>query len=269
MHIDNSTGWTVLAFLGWSAVFYCYHSLGITLGYHRMLTHHSLKVPKWLEYAIVSGGYLAWMGAPIPWVAVHRLHHQKSDQQGDPHSPRDGFIHALCGWMLEADKYQSTEELRKQVPDLLQDPVYCFFGTEHHIRQVQVCLAWCVAYRLLVLLLFGWVAFAALMLFTFVVFWGTQLVNSVCHLDSAGYRSQETREASRNVWWVALLTMGEGWHNNHHAMPKSARHGLSWWEVDGTYITICILEKLGLASAVNHPPKLAMSQAVSTVEEAG
>lgn len=102
---------------------------------------------------------------------------------------------------------------------------------------------------------------------TAIVFWSTQLVNAVCHLPSAGYRLHETKDDSRNVWWVALLAMGEGWHNNHHAIPKSARHGMAWWEFDITWISIWLLEKVGLAKNVIRPESIRRVPAMAVASE--
>lgn len=256
---SEATAWTALSFVGWFLVFYLYHGLGTTLGYHRLLTHKSLKLPKWLMYFIVSGGYLGLMGAPIVWVAVHRLHHQKSDQPGDPHSPNDGFMHALVGWMFHMKEVQPQDELERQVPDLLDDPVFKLLGKDHEPQQALLCLACCIVFRVFILALFGPAALAANLLASVMTFWSTQLVNAVCHLKTAGYRSFETREGSRNVWWVGILALGEGWHNNHHAIPKSARHGMAWWEVDMTWYSIWLMEKLGLAKLVIRPTKLTVA----------
>lgn len=243
-------------FLIWFLASWLYHGMGITLGYHRLLTHKSLKVPAWLKYLICSGGYLCLMGAPINWVGVHRLHHQKSDQDGDPHSPKDGFKHSLYEWMFTMGDRQSTEELQKQVPDLMKDKVLLALGADHSAGQAFLCLGFCIAFRLVILLTFGWIPMIANLLATIGVFWSPQLVNSVCHMQTQGYRLWKTRDESRNVWWVAILSCGEGWHNTHHAVPRSAQHGILWWEFDVTYLTICILEKLGLATDVVRPRKL-------------
>lgn len=233
---------------------YLYVGLGITLGYHRLLTHKSLKVPRWLMYLIVSGGYFCLMGSPIVWVGVHRLHHQKSDQPGDPHSPRDGFTHALYKWMLNMKEVQSNEELQKQVPEMMSDPIFRMLGAEHEPWQAQLCLGVNIVARIIFWALFGTAAVIGNILATFIVFWSTQFVNTYCHVETQGYRSFDTREDSRNVWWVALLSLGEGWHNNHHAVPKSARHGMQWFEFDVTWYAIYILNKLGLAKNVILPP---------------
>jgi fatty-acid desaturase len=260
VHIfSEATARTALSFVAWFMVFYLYHGLGTTLGYHRLLTHKSLKVPRWLMYFIVSGGYLGLMGAPIVWVSVHRLHHQKSDQKGDPHTPNDGFMHALVGWMGNMKEVQPQDELESQVPDLLQDRVLRIFGTDHEPHQALLCLSCCIVFRVLILLLLGPVALAANLVASVMTFFSTQFVNAVCHLRGAGYRSFNTREESRNVWWVGLLALGEGWHNNHHAVPKSARHGMAWYEIDVTWYSIWLMEKLGLAKLVIRPPKLTVA----------
>lgn len=242
-----------MTFALWFCVSYVYLAIGITGGYHRLLTHKSYKVPNLLRYFIVSGGYFALMGAPISWVAVHRLHHQKSDQPGDPHSPRDGFEHALYKWMFDMEKRQSIEEIRKQVPDLLEDKVLCMLGTDHSAKQAQLCLWVNIVARVIILLAFGPVAFTANLIASILVFWSPQFVNTFCHLPSWGYRNYEVRDDSRNVPWVGLMAMGEGWHNNHHAFPKSAQHGIRWFEFDATWMMISFLEKIGLATDVIRP----------------
>jgi fatty-acid desaturase len=253
---NEGTAAGLCAFLGWFLFFYWYHGVGITLGYHRLLTHKSLRLPRWLAYFMVSGGYLCLMGAPITWVGVHRLHHQKSDSDGDPHSPRDGFLHSLYEWMFDMKAYQSNEELLLQTKDLIDDPIYRALGIKHEAPVAILCLALNIAFRVFIYFAFGWIALAANLLVLPMVFWSTQLVNAVCHYPHSGYRHWETRDDSLNVWWVGILAVGEGWHNNHHAVPKSARHGMAWWEVDLTWYTIWVFEKLGLATAVIRPPKL-------------
>lgn len=251
---------SALCFIGWLAFFYVYHGLGITLGYHRLLTHKSLQVPRWLMYAIVSGGYLCLMNGPIIWVGVHRLHHQKSDLPGDPHSPQDGFAHALLFWAGSMDGIQTNEELQNQCRDLMKDPIFRALGVEHDSKPALICLATCIAFRLALVLLFGWPCLLANLLSTFTVFWAPQLVNTVCHIPTQGYRSHDTKDQSRNVWWVGLLGLGEGWHNNHHAMPTSARHGMRWFEFDLTWYATWLLEKLGLARHVVRPSKKLLEQ---------
>ena len=251
----------VLSFL----LTYVWNGCGITLGYHRLLTHKSLQVPKWIEYFWVAGGYFCLMGSPIIWVAVHRLHHLKSDQPGDPHSPRDGFTHALYKWMFEMHKFQSDEEVARICQDMMGDKFYRWLGVSHSPRQAQLCL-WANIIARIPLLFLGWPVLLGNVLATFTVFWSTQFVNTFCHMENHGYRTFNTREDSRNVWWVGLMAVGEGWHNNHHAMPKSAQHGMTWKEFDLTWCIIWTLEKLGLARAVVRPnPQVANAKRLAPV----
>ncbi|HEY9784198.1 MAG TPA: acyl-CoA desaturase [Candidatus Obscuribacterales bacterium] len=260
---------TVLSIIGWAVFWHVYHGLGITLGYHRLLTHKSLVVPNWLKYLICSGAYFGLMGSPIVWVGVHRQHHQKSDQPGDPHSPRDGFWHAMYKWMFYTDRVQSNEELQRQAADLMKDPLFRKLGCEHSAYQAQLCLFWCIVFRLLILAVLGWQAFVGSLIGSFTIFWSTQFVNTFCHLSQFGYQTYKTTEDSQNVWWVGLLALGEGWHNNHHAIPKSARHGLAWWEFDLTWCAIWLLEKLGLAQRVIRPSqKYLETKRIKLIEEA-
>ncbi len=254
-------------FIVWFAVFYLYHGLGTTLGYHRLLTHKSLKVPTWLKYFIVSGGYLGFMGAPIPWVGIHRLHHQKSDIEGDPHSPEGGFKHALYQWMFETTDIQSNEELHAQASDLMSDKFLTMLGTKHDGIQALMCLASCTIFRVLICCTFGFIPLLANVAATLTTFWSTQFVNVFCHMRSQGYRRYDTRDLSRNVWWVGLLALGEGWHNNHHAVPKAARHGFAWFELDITWYTIWLLEKLGLAKTIIRPPKFSLKSLTEKIND--
>jgi stearoyl-CoA desaturase (delta-9 desaturase) len=256
-----------ISFIVWFFVFYLYHGLGTTLGYHRLLTHKALKTPAWLKYFIVSGGYLGLMGAPIPWVGIHRQHHQKSDMEGDPHSPRDGFKHALYQWMFDATAIQSNEELHAQTADLMSDKRLTWLGTKHDAEQAQMCLAFCIAFRVLILCTLGVIPLLANLAATIFTFWSTQFVNVFCHMKSQGYRSHDTRDLSRNVWWVGILALGEGWHNNHHAVPKSARHGFAWFEFDVTWYTIWLLEKLGLAKTVIRPPGFSLENLKAKIND--
>ncbi|MEM6501133.1 MAG: fatty acid desaturase [Cyanobacteria bacterium P01_C01_bin.89] len=216
--------------------------LGITLGWHRMLAHRSFKVPKWLEYFFAFCGALSCQGGVIWWVGLHRHHHRYSDQPNDHHDSRKGFWWSHMEWMF----YQvpAEEELPKFIRDIADDKFYQFL--DKYFLPIQIALA------VLMYLVGGtpflfWGIFVRLV----VTFHCTWLVNSATH--KFGYRSHEAGDESRNCWWVALLTYGEGWHNNHHAYEYSARHGLSWWEFDMTWLTIRSLELLGLATKVKLP----------------
>jgi sn-1 stearoyl-lipid 9-desaturase len=212
--------------------------LGIGMGYHRLLTHRAYKTPKWVEYFLTMCGTLALEGGPIFWVATHRIHHQKSDHEGDPHTPREGTWWAHMGWILLGDGlHHDASILNRYVPDLSRDRFHHALSEWHWVSNVVVGLA---------LLAFGGIPYVLWGIF-FRTTWGlhsTWLVNSATHLW--GSRRFKTRDDSTNNWWVALLTFGEGWHNNHHAHPTSARHGLAWYELDMSWITLKFFNAIGL-----------------------
>ena len=218
---------------------------GIGMGYHRLHTHRSYRVPKPIEYFLAVCGTLTLQGGPIFWTAVHRVHHQKSDQDGDPHSPRDGRWWAHMLWTVFGDAlHADTTLMGKYAPDLAKDPFYRVLNSWHWVPLVVLGL---------VLLAVGglpWLLWGVFLRVTFGLH-VTWLVNSVTHLW--GSRPFETSDDSTNSWWVALLTLGEGWHNNHHAHPTSARHGLARYELDLTWLQIRFLEKIRLARDVRLP----------------
>ncbi len=215
---------------------------GISLGYHRLHTHRSYKVPRFLEYFFAICGTVTLEGGPIFWVAVHRIHHQKSDQPGDPHSPREGAWWSHMGWILLGEaKHNNTRLMAKYAPDLAKNRFYVWLNDYHWIPPLIVGLMLLVVGGLPMFLWGG-------CLRTVVGLHATWAVNSATHLW--GSRRFATRDDSRNNWWVALFSFGEGWHNNHHAHPSSARHGLAWYEFDISWITIKFLKHLGLARSV-------------------
>jgi len=219
--------------------------LGITLCYHRLLAHRSFQVPKWLEYGLTLCGTLALQGGPLKWVATHRVHHAFSDRPQDPHSPRRGFWWAHVGWLFAWDEtLDQPDHYTRFVPDLARDPVHRFIEKTELLYTLALGGA-LYAWGGLPFLVWG--LFARLV-FVYHVTW---LVNSASHLW--GYQSYRTNEGSRNNWWVALLSYGEGWHNNHHAYLHSAAHGLRWWELDLTYLTIRMLGWLKLARRIRLP----------------
>jgi fatty-acid desaturase len=215
---------------------------GIGMGYHRLLTHRGYKTPKWVEYFLTTCATLALEGGPIFWVATHRIHHKFSDQEGDPHSPIDGKWWAHMGWILTGKSmHHDTTTLAKYVPDLAKDKFHVWITKYHYVPIIVLGL---------VLLAIGGLPFLmwGIFLRTVVGLHATWLVNSATH--TWGSRRFATRDLSTNNWWVAILTFGEGWHNNHHAHPVSARHGLRWYEVDMNWYGIWTLKKLGLARDV-------------------
>jgi fatty-acid desaturase len=214
-------------------------SLGIGMGYHRLLTHRGYKTPKWVEYFLTVCATLALEGGPIFWVATHRIHHQFSDKEGDPHTPLDGKWWAHMGWILMGKSlHQDTSTLSRYVPDLTKSKFHIWITKYHY---VPVILSGVLLFAIGGLPFLMW----GLFMRTVVGLHSTWLVNSATH--TWGSRRFRTRDMSTNNWFVALLTFGEGWHNNHHAHPVSARHGLKWYEVDINWYGIWTLKKLGLA----------------------
>jgi len=216
--------------------------LGISMGYHRLHTHRSYKVPLGLEYFFAVCGALTLEGGPISWVATHRMHHQKSDLPGDPHSPRDGAWWAHAGWLLTGKtNHSNTKAMSKYAPDLAKDRFYVWLNNYHWVVNVVFAL---------LLLAIGGIPLVLWGIFFRITFGlhATWAVNSATHMW--GRRRFATRDDSRNNWWVALVTFGEGWHNNHHAHPTSARHGLAWYEFDPSWILIKFLKLFGVAKSI-------------------
>ncbi len=238
-----------LFFFSWKAlaisvaIYWVTIGLGISLGYHRLLTHRSYKCPLWLEYFFAVCGASTLEGGPIFWVATHRIHHQKSDQEGDPHTPHDGAWWAHVGWILLGEaKHNDTRLMSKYAPDLARHRFHVWLNNYHWVPVV-VLAAVLFAVGGLPLVLWG------ICLRVVVGLHATWLVNSATHMWGA--RRFATRDDSRNNWWVALLTFGEGWHNNHHAHPTSARHGLAWYEFDPSWILIKFLRAFGIVKSVH------------------
>lgn len=240
-------------FFSWSAVgitlllHWLFGSIGICLGYHRLLSHRSFKVPQWLEYAIALIGALALQGGPIFWVAGHRLHHAYTeDVDKDPYSARKGFWWSHMLWLFYPhEQFFDYEQYQRYAPDLVRDPFYRWLNRYYLLLQIPL--------GLLLYVLGGWSFVLWGMVVRSVLLWhSTWFINSVTHLW--GYRTFETNDNSRNLWWAALLTYGEGWHNNHHAHPNVAKAGWRWWEVDITWWSISLLKTLGLAQKVIMPP---------------
>jgi stearoyl-CoA desaturase (delta-9 desaturase) len=246
--VAHVTAVAALFFISWPAVitavvlYWVGGSLGIGMGFHRLLTHRAYKVPKPVEYFLAVCGTLALEGGPIQWVVTHRIHHAKADRPGDPHTPRDGGWWAHIGWILWGTAQNHDQAtLAHYAPDLVKDRFYQWLNTYFYVPLIFVGAA---------LLFFGgWgVLLWGLSVRLILALHATWLVNSATHLW--GKTRFETGDNSRNTWWVALVTFGEGWHNNHHAHPTSARHGLHWYEFDLNWLGIRGLQFLGLAHSI-------------------
>ncbi len=221
--------------------------IGICLGYHRLLSHRSFGTYTPVRWLIALVGGLAGEGSAIQWGANHRKHHAFSDHEGDPHSPKEGFWWSHVLWCTRAmTPEERLAHHERWAPDLASDPMLRFLDRTYivwHLLLAAVLFAvgyfvdgWRLGWSLV-----AWGMFARLVL----VLHCTWFINSVTHVW--GYRNFETDDDSRNLWWVALVTFGEGWHNNHHAVPRRANFGRKWWECDITYGTIWLLKQVGLA----------------------
>jgi stearoyl-CoA desaturase (delta-9 desaturase) len=217
-------------------------SLGIGIGYHRLLTHRGFKTPKWLEYTLSIFGTLALQSGPLTWVTTHRVHHAFTETERDPHSPRFGTYWSHMGWIMRGKAQQQTwADMQRYCPDFANDRFHQWINKYYWIPIVIVAAA--------LFAIGGWTMILWGVFLKTVIGWHfTWLVNSATHMW--GTRRFETRDDSRNNALIAAITWGEGWHNNHHAYPRSARHGLAWYEIDINWITIRLLEMTGLAKDV-------------------
>jgi stearoyl-CoA desaturase (delta-9 desaturase) len=238
--------------IGIMVVMYMLSAIGVTLGFHRLLTHRAFQSYPWVEYGLAVLGSLSLQGSVMDWVADHRKHHAHTDKEGDPHSPHvghgtglSGFWHAHAGWLLET---QGKADWRKYAPDLYEDPKMRRIGKLFPLLALSSLLLPTLAGFVLE----GFTAKGALEGYIWGglvrVFFGhhvTWSVNSICHIF--GRRRFDVEDRSTNVWWLAPFSLGESWHHNHHAFPRSAFHGMKWWELDITGLLIRAMAKLGLA----------------------
>ncbi len=217
-------------------------SWGIGMGYHRLLTHGGFKTPKWMEYFLTFCGTLGLQSGAITWVTTHRIHHAFTETENDPHSPRDGTFWSHIGWILQGTaQNQSEATMRRFAPDLMKDKVHVFMSKYYWVTPIIAAV--------ILFAVGGWSMVLWGIFLRQVIGWhSTWLVNSATHLW--GTRRFETHDDSRNNGLIAALTFGEGWHNNHHANPRSAKHGLTWYEFDVNWLQIKALEKIGLAKKV-------------------
>ncbi len=238
---QRAIGWLDLALL---IGLYTLSALGVTVGFHRMLTHRSFRPHPAIKFLFLVLGSMSLEGAAVEWAATHTKHHAKSDREGDPHSPVEGFFHAHVGWLFK----DRMADPAVYTPHLLQDPIVMFVSRTFFL--------WVILSLLVPFAIGGWWG----------LLWGglvrlclahhvTWSVNSICH--TFGKREFETTDQSRNEWVIGLLAFGEGWHNNHHAFPRSAFHGLHWWQFDLSGYVIWTLERIGLVHDVYRiPPHL-------------
>jgi stearoyl-CoA desaturase (delta-9 desaturase) len=231
---QRAVQWSDLAIL---VIMYTLIALGMTIGFHRMLTHRSFKPHPSVKLVLLILGSMAVESPPIEWVATHIKHHALSDREGDPHSPMEGFFHAHLGWLFK-DRFADPQRYCRH---LFKDPIVVFVN--------RTFLLWVALSLLIPFAIGGWTGFLwGGMVRIFLGHHVTFSVNSVCHVF--GTREFNTNDQSHNEWIVGLMAFGEGWHNNHHAFPRSAFHGLHWWQIDLSGYVIWILERVGLAQDV-------------------
>ncbi|CAB4278291.1 unnamed protein product [Prunus armeniaca] len=229
----------------WVAVaLYVVTGVGVTLSFHRHLAHRSFRIPKWLEYLFAYFGVLSVQGSPIEWVSSHRYHHQFTDTVKDVHSPLQGFWFSHMGWILDSGSRFGKYGGLKNVEDLKRQAFYRFL---HHTFLLHSFLLGTLLYVVGGLPFLTWGMGVRMVC----LFHSTMLVNSAGHMW--GQQVYHTGDTSRNNWWLGLLALGEGWHNNHHAFDYSARQGLEWWQIDVTWYVIRFLEAIGLATDVKTP----------------
>jgi len=241
----------MLSFAVAFVLFYIWHALGVTIGYHRLISHRSFSCPKIVEYFWVMAGYLAWEGSPIWWATIHRAHHKHTDTPLDPHSPKYGLKDAHSGWIARR-AYPEHINPMSQAKDLISDPLYKFLDRDGNWSNAHTtAFVIGVIFRLILMLTFGWTIALASALAGFAVLQIPLMLNVICHIPKLGYKTYATEDDSVNVWWVAILAMGEGWHNNHHARPGSAKTGMRFFEFDLSWIIIVLMKKIGLVSRVN------------------
>ena len=259
--------WTGVVLL--AAGMYVFGVLGINLGFHRLLAHRSFTCPNWLERSLAFLGTCCLQFSPSFWVAVHRRHHRFPDEERDPHSPLRSFYWAHFGWLLvRPPDMKPAVMIERYSKDMMRDPFYVMLDRRKNWIKLTF-LSWVAFFALgfAIALLRGANLLGAVQLGASLFIWAGALrtvlvwhttwsVNSVTHVW--GYRNYQTPDQSRNNPIIGFLAAGEGWHNNHHAAPTSARHGHKWWEFDLAWMTIRLLMLLGLATQVIQPsPNLA------------
>lgn len=260
----------VVPYFSWAGViafftmYYLTGMVGITFGFHRLFTHKAFVVPTWLGNFAALCGTLACQGGPISWVASHRTHHMFSDKHEDPHDATRGFWHSHFIWVFNRRQdLDIFDDYKHYAPDMLNNKFVLFLENNMILIQVIFGLSLLAAGGIFGNVAgFDWHNAASLVVYgvflrLVVIYHVTWFVNSAAH--KWGSQPNNTQDLSRNIWWVALVSFGEGWHNNHHAQPRSARHGWTWWQFDSTWILIQILRVFGLVKNIKLPQQTAES----------
>ena len=244
-----------LFYFSWSAFYltlgliFFTHCIGVSIGMHRLYSHRSFQVPKIINYFIGLCSTLSFQGTIAQWVAHHRMHHAHSDSAHDPHNINQGFLYAHIGWLLYPRAYFTQQhKIKAYSRDIFTDPVLAFYSNKWFLILAQIFLA-------IILFAIGGISFVlwGICLRLCICYHATWLVNSAAH--SWGYKNYPSNDLAQNNWWVALVTWGEGWHNNHHVHQNSVRMGHKWWEIDISYYIIKIMHLFRIAKKLKYPTK--------------
>ncbi|MBX3073118.1 fatty acid desaturase [Candidatus Obscuribacterales bacterium] len=248
-------------------VFYLYHTLGVTVGLHRLLSHRAFKCPKAVEYFFVSGAYLAFHGAPIWWATIHRNHHRYVETKLDPHSPKNGILQAY--FFYRDFKYPPHMNPEKQCPDLWKDPVYRWLerGDDWRLAYVK-CVTFGILFRVLLWACFGTEVMLASFLAGFLAWNMPLILNIMCHIPKLGYRNFAVADDSVNNHFFGIVALGDGWHNNHHAHPGSSQMGLKKHEFDFSWFVLKCLQKVGLVYTINESMRADKTNELAIAEDA-
>ena len=236
------------AFAAFLILYFLSGCIGITMGFHRLFTHRSFKANPWLERVAGVCGVMAMQGGIAEWVAHHRMHHAGSDTERDPHNAREGFWHSHMTWLFwRREEFDDSKRIAKFSRDIHADPFLAVLSTRSMMIFIQVFLG------MALYILGGWpFVWWGIFMRLVCVYHATWLVNSASHIW--GYKNTSIDDRSKNCWWVAVLTFGEGWHNNHHACAERCRAGIKWWEFDVTFWMIRLFSALGLAHGIKGTP---------------
>ena len=229
--------------VGALALTFWLRSFGITAGYHRYFAHRTFRTSRAFQFVLATLGTLSMQKGVLWWAAHHRTHHAHSDEPGDVHSPREGFVWSHLGWILSREYNESDFD---KIPDYARYPELRWLNEHFVLPYVLLCTLLFAFGGLQYLVWGGFVS-------TVLLWHSTFCINSLAHVF--GKRRYETTDTSRNNWFLALLTGGEGWHNNHHHYPNSVNQGFYWWEVDTTYYALRLLSLFGIVWALRKPPE--------------
>lgn len=250
-----------------TVAFYLWHTFGVTIGLHRLLSHRSFKCPKAVEYFFVSGAYLAYHGAPIWWATIHRTHHRFVDTPLDPHSPKQGILQAY--FFYRGFRYPEHMDPKKICPDLWKDPIYRWLerGDDWRLAYVK-CVFFSLALRGVIFYLFGFEAMMASFLAGFLAWNMPLILNIMCHIPRLGYRNFAVADDSVNNHFFGIVALGDGWHNNHHAHPGSSQMGLKKHEFDASWFLLKCLQKVGLVYTINETMRADKTNVDAIAEDA-